>query len=73
MTRTHGGKPGRCHQSCGGILPPARFAGCLDQRRCSLSHDLASGTPQEALDCACGLYLYLYDPKAWLTLPPPAN
>jgi hypothetical protein len=27
------------------------------------------GTPQEALDCACGLYLG--DTIAWLTQPPP--
>ena len=27
-----------------------------------------AGTPQEALDCACGLYLN--DPTAWLTQPP---
>jgi hypothetical protein len=30
-----------------------------------------AGTPQEALDCACGLYLN--DPTAWLNPPPPAN
>ena len=30
-----------------------------------------AGTPQEALDCACGLYLN--DPTAWLTQPPPTN
>ena len=30
-----------------------------------------AGTPQEALDCACGLYLG--DHTAWLTQPPPAN
>jgi hypothetical protein len=29
------------------------------------------GTPQEALDCACGLYLG--DHTAWLTQPPPTN
>ncbi len=27
-----------------------------------------AGTPQEALDCACGLYLA--DPTAWLSQPP---
>jgi len=27
-----------------------------------------SGTPEEALDCACGLYLG--DPSAWLSVPP---
>jgi hypothetical protein len=30
-----------------------------------------AGTPQEALDCACGLYLA--DPTAWLNQPPPTN
>ena len=29
------------------------------------------GSPQEALDCACGLYLA--DPTAWLSQPPPTN
>ncbi len=29
------------------------------------------GTPQEALDCACGLYLN--DPTAWLSQLPPTN
>ena len=30
-----------------------------------------AGTPQEALDCACGLYLG--DTTAWLDPPPPTN
>jgi hypothetical protein len=30
-----------------------------------------AGTPQEALDCACGLYLG--DHTAWLTQPPTTN
>jgi hypothetical protein len=30
-----------------------------------------AGTPQEALDCACGLYLG--DATAWLPQPPPTN
>jgi hypothetical protein len=30
-----------------------------------------AGTPQEALDCACGLYLN--DHTAWLSQPPPTN
>ena len=30
-----------------------------------------AGTPQEALDCACGLYLG--DTTAWLNPPPPTN
>jgi hypothetical protein len=29
------------------------------------------GTPQETLDCACGLYLG--DATAWLNPPPPTN
>ena len=29
------------------------------------------GTPQETLDCACGLYLC--DTTAWTTPPPPTN
>lgn len=29
------------------------------------------GTPQDALDCACGLYLG--DTTAWLNPPPPTN
>jgi hypothetical protein len=29
------------------------------------------GTAEEALDCACGLYLN--DPTAWLPQPPPTN
>ncbi len=30
-----------------------------------------AGSPPEALDCACGLYLA--DPTAWLSPPPPTN
>ena len=30
-----------------------------------------TGTPEEALDCACGLYLN--DPTAWTSPPPPTN
>jgi len=30
-----------------------------------------AGTPQEALDCACGLYLN--DPTGWTSPPPPTN
>jgi hypothetical protein len=30
-----------------------------------------AGTPEEALDCACGLYLN--DPTAWLPNPSPTN
>jgi len=32
---------------------------------------LPVGTPEEALDCACGLYLA--DPSAWQAHLPPAN
>jgi hypothetical protein len=32
---------------------------------------LPVGTPEEALDCACGLYLA--DPSVWQDHPPPAN
>jgi hypothetical protein len=35
------------------------------------AHRLARRHPQEALDCAAGLYLA--DSTAWLTLPPPTN
>ena len=30
-----------------------------------------AGSPEEALDCACGLYLN--DPTAWRPAPPPTN
>jgi len=36
-----------------------------------LPSGLPIGTPQEALDCACGLYLN--DPTAWQQRRPPAN
>jgi hypothetical protein len=36
-----------------------------------LSSGLPVGTPEEALDCACGLYLN--DPNAWQEHLPPAN
>jgi hypothetical protein len=36
-----------------------------------LPSGLPIGTPQEALDCACGLYLD--DPTAWQQPSPPAN
>lgn len=32
-----------------------------------LPHGLPAGTPEEALDCACGLYLN--DPTAWVQPP----
>jgi hypothetical protein len=36
-----------------------------------LPSGLPIGTPQQALDCACGLYLG--DPTAWQQPSPPAN
>jgi hypothetical protein len=36
-----------------------------------LPSGLPVGTPEEALDCACGLYLA--DPTAWQEHPPPAS
>jgi hypothetical protein len=36
-----------------------------------LPSGLHAGTPEEALDCACGLYLN--DPTAWQQPPPPAS
>jgi hypothetical protein len=36
-----------------------------------LPSGLHAGTPEEALDCACGLYLN--DPSAWLEPPPSAT
>jgi hypothetical protein len=37
----------------------------------ALPSGLPVGTPEEALDCACGLYLA--DPTAWQEHPPPAS
>ena len=36
-----------------------------------LPNGYPAGTPQEALDCACGLYLG--DHTAWLSPPPPTD
>jgi hypothetical protein len=36
-----------------------------------LPSGLPVGTPEEAMDCACGLYLA--DPSAWRQHLPPAN
>jgi prepilin-type processing-associated H-X9-DG protein len=36
-----------------------------------LPSGLAAGSPEEALDCACGLYLN--EPTAWTTDPTPTN
>ena len=42
-----------------------------DYERSVLPSGYPAGPPQEALDCACGLYLG--DHTAWLTQPPPTN
>ena len=42
-----------------------------DYEKSVLPSGYPAGTPQEALDCACGLYLA--DTTAWLNLPPQAN
>jgi hypothetical protein len=71
----------------GGTSPPLcrlRYSGSASTRGFAIyraSHDnydkavLPSGrpasTPQEALDCACGLYLD--DPTAWLNPPSPTD
>jgi hypothetical protein len=36
-----------------------------------LPNGMSAGTPEEALDCACGLYLD--DPTAWHIDQPPTN
>jgi hypothetical protein len=36
-----------------------------------LPNGLLAGSPEDALDCACGLYLN--DPTAWLPHPTPTN
>jgi hypothetical protein len=46
-------------------------AGDDDYDKSVLPSGHAVGTPQEALDCACGLYLG--DATAWLDPPPPTN
>jgi hypothetical protein len=42
-----------------------------DYEKSVLTSGYPTGTPQEALDCACGLYLG--DTAAWLNPPPPTN
>ena len=42
-----------------------------DYEKSTLPSGYPAGTPQEALDCACGLYLG--DTTAWLDPPPPTN
>ena len=42
-----------------------------DYQNSLLPNGQSAGTPEEALDCACGLYLN--DPTAWLPDPSPTN
>ena len=42
-----------------------------DYERSILPTGYPAGTPQEALDCSCGLYLC--DTTAWIDPPPPTN
>jgi hypothetical protein len=42
-----------------------------DYQKSILPSGYPASTPQEALDCACGLYLS--DTTAWLDPPPPTN
>jgi hypothetical protein len=42
-----------------------------DYEKSVLPSGWPAGTPQEALDCACGLYLG--DHTAWINPPPPTN
>ena len=42
-----------------------------DYEKSVLPSGYPTGPPQEALDCACGLYLG--DPTAWLLPPSPTN
>jgi hypothetical protein len=52
--------------------PTRRRPRCHDDYDKSLlPTGLPFGTPQETLDCACGLYLN--DPTAWLIQQPPTN
>ena len=50
---------------------PSTGASHDDYQDSILPSGYPAGTPQEALDCAYGLYLG--DTTAWLTQPPPAN
>ncbi len=42
-----------------------------DYEKSALPRGWSAGTPQEARDCACGLYLG--DHTTWITPPPPTN
>ncbi|MGH6656856.1 MAG: hypothetical protein ACRDVE_16820, partial [Actinocrinis sp.] len=61
-----------CRLRFGGVLHTWRFAIYLASKDGYEDNILPSGlpvgSPEEALDCACGLYLA--DPEAWLTKPP---
>jgi hypothetical protein len=48
-----------------------RFRGNFAYQDSILPHGQPAGSPQEALDCACGLYLN--DPTAWHTSSTPTN
>ncbi len=60
-----------CRLRFGGVLHTWRFAIYLASKDgyedSVLPSGLPVGSPEEALDCACGLYLG--DPTAWLTEP----
>lgn len=72
MLRRPGGRPGPGREGLGALAGQVAFA-----RRCRKSRRTRAGdkrcpaaiSPEEALGCACGLYLN--DPTAWL--PPPTN
>ena len=63
-----------CRLRFGGVLHTWGFAIYLASRDAYqdaiLPSGLPTGSPEEALDCACGLYLN--NPTAWPT-PPPTN
>ena len=60
-----------CRLRFGGVLHTWAFAIYLASRdgyeESILPSGMHAGSPEEALDCACGLYLA--DPTAWLTQP----
>ncbi|MER5621937.1 hypothetical protein ABT061_12925 [Streptosporangium sp. NPDC002544] len=59
-----------CRLSFGGVLHTWGFAIYLAGRDGCQDNILPVGSPEEALDCACGRYLN--DPTAWLS-PPSTN
>lgn len=64
-----------CRLRFGGVLHTWGFAICLAGRDGYqdnvLPSGLPAGSPEEALDCACGPYLN--DPTTWLPHPPRTN